>query len=239
MNIPEGYMENAQGHLVPVAQVRPIDKARDEFVKETVAKAREVQRIIRDFKRESMSGISAFVQLSAERYGAKIGGEKGNVTLETYDRKLRLVRQVSETLAFDEGLMAAKALIDECLSDWCEQAPGELRAVVEQAFRVNKEGRINTNAVLALRKLNISDERWMNAMQAFPWPTPGPISVCTSGTSSASTTPFLWTWRRYRNVAPGGVIRPAPYIRIEHAYPNRSQEAHQGAPDRTPQARHD
>ena len=151
MNIPEGYMENAQGHLVPVAQVRPIDKARDEFVKETVAKAREVQRIIRDFKRESMSGISAFVQLSAERYGAKIGGEKGNVTLETYDRKLRLVRQVSETLAFDEGLMAAKALIDECLSDWCEQAPGELRAVVEQAFRVNKEGRINTNAVLALR----------------------------------------------------------------------------------------
>ena len=178
MNIPEGYMENAQGHLVPVAQVRPIDKARDEFVKETVAKAREVQRIIRDFKRESMSGISAFVQLSAERYGAKIGGEKGNVTLETYDRKLRLVRQVSETLAFDEGLMAAKALIDECLSDWCEQAPGELRAVVEQApgelravveqaFRVNKEGRINTNAVLALRKLNISDERWMNAMQAI------------------------------------------------------------------------
>lgn len=167
MNIPEGYMENAQGHLVPVAQVRPIDKARDEFVKETVAKAREVQRIIRDFKRESMSGISAFVQLSAERYGVGIGGEKGNVTLETYDRKFRLVRQVSETLAFDEGLMAAKALIDECLSDWCEQAPGELRAVVEQAFRMNKEGRINTNAVLALRKLDISDGRWMNAMQAI------------------------------------------------------------------------
>ena len=37
----------------------------------------------------------------------------------------------------------------------------------DRAFRVNKEGRINTNAVLALRKLNISDERWMNAMQAI------------------------------------------------------------------------
>lgn len=160
MNIPEGYMENAQGHLVPIAQVKPIDKSRDEFVKEKVAKIREMQQ-------ELMADTAAFVQLSAERYGAKIGGEKGNVTLETYDRKLRLVRQVSETLAFDEGLMAAKALIDECLSDWCEQAPGELRAVVEQAFRVNKEGRINTNAVLALRKLDISDERWMNAMQAI------------------------------------------------------------------------
>ncbi len=167
MNIPEGYMENAQGHLVPVAQVRPIDKSRDEFVKEKVAKIREMQQALKSLKQELMADTAAFVQLSAERYGAKIGGEKGNVTLETYDRKLRLVRQVSETLAFDEGLMAAKALIDECLSDWCEQAPGELRAVVEQAFRVNKEGRINTNAVLTLRKLDISDERWMNAMQAI------------------------------------------------------------------------
>ena len=167
MNIPEGYMENAQGHLVPVAQVRPIDKSRDEFVKEKVAKIREMQQALKSLKQELMADTAAFVQLSAERYGAKIGGEKGNVTLETYDRKLRLVRQVSETLAFDEGLMAAKALIDKCLSDWCEQAPGELRAVVEQAFRVNKEGRINTNAVLALRKLDISDERWMNAMQAI------------------------------------------------------------------------
>lgn len=167
MSIPEGYMENAQGHLVPITQVRPIDKSRDEFVKEKVAKIREMQQALKSLKQELMADTAAFVQLSAERYGAKIGGEKGNVTLETYDRKLRLVRQVSETLAFDEGLMAAKALIDECLSDWCEQAPGELRAVVEQAFRVNKEGRINTNAVLALRKLDISDERWMNAMQAI------------------------------------------------------------------------
>lgn len=167
MSIPEGYMENAQGHLVPITQVRQIDKSRDEFVKEKVAKIREMQQALKSLKQELMADTAAFVQLSAERYGAKIGGEKGNVTLETYDRKLRLVRQVSETLAFDEGLMAAKALIDECLSDWCEQAPGELRAVVEQAFRVNKEGRINTNAVLALRKLDISDERWMNAMQAI------------------------------------------------------------------------
>ena len=31
--IPEGYMENAQGCLVPIANIRPIDLARNELVK--------------------------------------------------------------------------------------------------------------------------------------------------------------------------------------------------------------
>lgn len=169
MNIPEGYMENAQGHLVPVAQVRPIDKARDEFVKETVAKAREVQRIIRDFKRESMSGISRLCcSFPAERYGAKIRPVKrvtspSKPMIGSFALSVRCPKRSPLT----KDSWRRRRLLTNASRTGANQAPGELRAVVEQAFRVNKEGRINTNAVLALRKLNISDERWMNAMQAI------------------------------------------------------------------------
>lgn len=164
---PEGYLENALGHLVPMAQVREIDRARDELVREKIAKIKAAQRTLRDLKMELLDDITAFVQLSAERYEVKVGGDKGNVTLESFDGRYRLKRQMSENLAFDEGLQAAKALIDACLCEWCEQSPGELRAVVDQAFRVNKEGRINTAAILALRRLDIRDERWLRAMQAI------------------------------------------------------------------------
>lgn len=167
MSAPEGYMENALGHLVPVDQVREIDKARDELVREKVAKVKAMQEQLKALKLELMSDIAAFVQLSAERYDAKIGGNKGNVTLMSYDGRYRIDRQMSETLSFDEGLQAAKALIDECLREWCEKSPGELRAIVDQAFRVDREGRINTNAILGLRRLNIADERWQRAMQAI------------------------------------------------------------------------
>ena len=38
---------------------------------------------------------------------------------------------------------------------------------MEQAFQINKEGRINTNAILSLRRHNIDDARWQRAMQAI------------------------------------------------------------------------
>ena len=165
--IPEGYMENAQGCLVPLANIRPIDLERDALVKELIGGFKDINGGLRLFKRKSFGDIDAFVQLSGERYDVKIGGGKGNVTLVSFDGRYKVVRAYSETLAFDEGLIAAKELIDECLREWCAQSRPELRAVVEQAFKVDKKGRINTAAELGLRRLEIADERWQRAMQAI------------------------------------------------------------------------
>lgn len=164
--MPDGYRENAQGHLIPLDQIKEIDLARDELVMEKVAKAKAVRAQLCDLKLEFLDDITAFVQLSAERYGAKIGGNKGNVSLLSFDGKYQIKRQMQESMTFDEGLQAAKALIDECLREWSASSPGELRVIVDQAFRVDKEGRINTGAILSLRRLNITDERWQRAMTA-------------------------------------------------------------------------
>ena len=164
---PEGYMQDAVGNLIAVANIRPIDIAQDELVKEKVAKALHLREAIKTFKAELMGDIEALVQLSAERYGAKLGGRKGNVTLQTYDGRYLIQRQISEHITFDLGLQAAKALIDECLRDWAKDSGDELRTLVNDAFRVDKEGRINTGAILGLRRHNFEDERWQRAMTAI------------------------------------------------------------------------
>lgn len=166
LNPTDGYKENAQGHLIPLSQIREIDLARDELVLEKVAKIKAMRDQLRALKFELMADIAAFVQLSAERFDAKVGGDKGNVTLLSFDGKYQIKRQMAENLTFDEGLQAAKSLIDECLKEWSAGSPGELRAIVDQAFRVDREGRINTTAILSLRRLNIEDERWQRAMHA-------------------------------------------------------------------------
>lgn len=165
--IPEGYMQDAAGRFVPVEQVREIDKARDELVREKVAKVKTMQKALRNLKYELLNDITAFVELSAERYEVKLGGKKGNVTLASYDGAYQIQRQISEHLSFDEGLQAAKALIDECLREWSKGSPGEIRALVDYAFQVDKEGRINSNRILGLRRVDIKDERWQRAMDAI------------------------------------------------------------------------
>lgn len=164
---PQGYLENASGHLVPIDKVRPIDLARDSLVREIVEKAKSVSANIAEFKVATFGDIAAFVQLSAEQYGAKIGGNKGNVTLLSYDGRYKVQRAISETISFDERLQAAKALIDECITDWAASSRPEIQVLVGDAFQVDKEGNINTGRVLGLRRLDIQDERWLRAMQAI------------------------------------------------------------------------
>ncbi|WP_143413369.1 DUF3164 family protein, partial [Haemophilus aegyptius] len=36
-----------------------------------------------------------------------------------------------------------------------------------RAFNVDKEGNLNTSRILGLRRVDIQDERWQNAMQAI------------------------------------------------------------------------
>lgn len=165
--IPPGYMADAQGRLVPDTMVRPIDKLRDQTVNNIARQALDLVEILRKFKAMAFDDIATFIATSAEQYEVDIGGEKGNVTLMSYDGRFKLVRSVAELIQFDEQLLAAKALVDECLQEWAEESGAELRTLVNQAFRVNASGSVRTSEVLRLLRYDITDERWQRAMQAI------------------------------------------------------------------------
>ena len=165
--IPDGYLEDAQGRLVPVGSIRPIDLARDELVHEKIAKIKEMQQALLALKYELLDDIEAFVSMSAERYGVTLGGQKGNISLTSYDGKYTIERQVSENLVFDEGLQAAKAMIDECLREWTQDSSDNIRALVDFAFQVDKQGCLNTARILSLRRVDIKDDKWRKAMDAI------------------------------------------------------------------------
>ena len=168
MNIDKTqYREDAKGNLVPLANIREIDLLRDELVTEIASKACAVQDNRIEFKRRAMDDIAAFVQLSADRYDVKVGGKKGNISLHSFDGRYCVKLAMQDTLVFDEGLVAAKALIDECINEWTEGSRTELKTLINAAFQVDKEGNISTARVLGLRRLQIGDEKWQRAMDAL------------------------------------------------------------------------
>lgn len=161
------YWQDAKGNLTPEELVKAIDKERDALVQEWVEKAKALNTEISRFKGGIFGDIQAFVELSAEKYGAKLGGNKGNVTLYSYDGKYKIQRAINDHLQFDERIQAAKALIDECLNEWSAGSRPELKTLIERAFDVDKEGNLNTGRILGLRRVDIQDPRWLNAMQAI------------------------------------------------------------------------
>ncbi|WP_282258543.1 DUF3164 family protein [Stenotrophomonas sp. PS02301] len=165
--IPAGYRADARGNLVPEKNIRPIDQARDELVGELAAEAKKLNVLLAAFKLRAHADIAAFVQLSAEQYRVAVGGKKGNVTLIAFDGRFKIIRQIQESIRFDERLQAAKALIDACLIEWTEDASPEIRAIINDAFRMDQQGNIRTGQVLSLRRLQIDDDRWQRAMLAI------------------------------------------------------------------------
>lgn len=171
--IPQGYMKNRQGDLKPLSAIKEQDLLEDQLVGELVDAAKDLRAELAQFKADAMSSVTAFKELVSEKYGDTKGGAKGNMTLSRFDGSAEIQVSVSEHIAFGVELVAAKELIDGCITRWSEGANDNLRAMVDQAFQVNKQGRIDTSRVLGLRSLNITGENggkdaaWQSAMEAI------------------------------------------------------------------------
>ncbi|CCG07337.1 DUF3164 family protein [Pararhodospirillum photometricum] len=164
---PAGYMRDAKGRLVPEHLVKPLDSLMDQAVRALIGHAEALSAQIARFRGHSFDDIASFLSIAADQYGAKIGGAKGNITLTSYDGTLKVQVAVADRLTFGPELQVAKALIDECIVDWSKGARDEICALVEHAFRPDKEGQVSPDAVLALRRVEIGDDRWQRAMEAI------------------------------------------------------------------------
>lgn len=165
--VPDGFMQDSRGRLVPEANVRPSDKLQDELVRRLHREAEPVRQFMMDFKRLCFAEINAFLDLVAEQYSTKLGSDKGNVTLTSYDGTLRVTVAVGNVISFGPEIQAAQTLIHSCLNRWSEGANANLKAVVLDAFDVDKQGSMNVGKILALRRLEIDDEEWQRGMQAI------------------------------------------------------------------------
>ena len=92
---------------------------------------------------------------------------KGNVTLSSFDGCLKVVVQVQDTLTFGPELQIAKNRFDACINEWASGADEKIKALVDHAFQVDKEGCINREALFGLRRLDIDDDNWRGAISAL------------------------------------------------------------------------
>lgn len=160
-----GYRPNPLGHLVPESNISTIDKIRDDFVRGLVARAKDVSVAVGQFKTSSMSEISKFVELAALDHGVVIGGQKGNITLTSFDGRYRVVRAIDESITFNEGMSTARELIFRCIESWSAGADPKLTTLVTRAFERDKNGHLSTSRILALRSYEIDDPDWKKAME--------------------------------------------------------------------------
>lgn len=161
------YMTDEKGRLNPVAAIKPIDLLRDETVTDIAAKVLRLNGVMKAEKETLFDLAYDFLALSANEYETVYGGKKGNVSLQSYDGRYKFQIAMQDKTVFDERLQIAKNLIDECISEWSTGSAVEIKALVNDAFQVDKEGKVSTYRVMGLKRHNFDHPKWLKAMQAI------------------------------------------------------------------------
>lgn len=171
--IPEGitmvngqpHLTDTKGRLVNQAMVQPFDLLMDETVRNIVRFTRALHDQIARFKQHTLDDVLGLKALLAQDHNVTIGGEKGNITLTTFDGLMKVSLKVADLTIFGPELQAAKAKVTECITGWSEGAKPELIALVNNAFQVDEAGKINRANLLYLLRLAIPDPTWCEAME--------------------------------------------------------------------------
>lgn len=161
-------LENERGGFDPLSQISPAEILEDELVRKLLAYAKPLSAELARFKTYSFADVEAFLGLLAQEYNVEKRTRKGNLTLYSYDRRLKVEIKSSDRIVFGPQLQMAKAKIDQCLLNWGASADPRLQTIVNSAFDVDREGNVRPARILLLRRAHITDDpEWADAMRAI------------------------------------------------------------------------
>lgn len=162
------YLRNARGDLTPYANIKSADLLQDEMVRKACAYAEDMSAELGRFQAHCHADIAALDALLDQEYGVRSRtSTKGNRTFTAFDGSLQVKVCVADQITFGPELQSAKKLLDEMILERAEGADPFLVALVTQAFATNKEGKVDTASILALRRLEVDDVRWDDITRAI------------------------------------------------------------------------
>lgn len=167
--VPEGYLPDGAGRLVPLSAVKPQHSMEHELVVRLFGFVCALANQIRRFRAHTTGELGAFDELLREKYGLIKRGHKGkgNVTYRSHCGRMEIKVQVAQHIAFGPEIQVAREIFASCIADWSAGAREELRAIVDDAFQADKEGQVSREAVFRLLRMDFDDPRWREGQAAI------------------------------------------------------------------------
>ena len=162
----EGWVD-AKGRKVPDSNVSEMDRLIEQTITEIKDHGVELMNRIARYRGHSFDDVNALVALLAEKYNAKRGGAKGNVSFLSYDGSVKVEIRVQDRVTYGAELQIAKDLLGEYIEEVSDGVPDVVHSLLNHAFDVDQQGKVNREQLYSLRRLDIKHPKWAAAMQAI------------------------------------------------------------------------
>jgi len=165
---PPGFMVDPKGNLIAEANVKASDRLIDDTVRKVVGHADDLSAQIARFRGHTHDDIETLISLLGEQYGVtKSRSPKGDIRFTTFDGLLQVRQQSQDQMDFGPELQIAKDVLDEILPEMSEGASEDFKALAHSAFDTSSAGKINRDAILRFRRLELSHPRWPDVQAAI------------------------------------------------------------------------
>jgi len=157
----------ASGLEVPANRVTAYEKKREKVIEQLSAEAEKLSEQLKKFKSKVFDLSKNVLDMKAIEENIDLSERKGNFTLSSFDKNVRIEISIQERIVFaDEDLVAAKKILDEFLNSKISASAQVIKNIVMDAFQTTR-GRVDTRKVLGLLayKHRIDDPQFQQACE--------------------------------------------------------------------------
>lgn len=138
------------GQPIPYSRVTALERLNERVTAKIHREAVNLNRKLASFKKEVAILCEQAYQAYMKAHGVETRERKGNYTLHSFNRSIRIEVAVSERIEFDDlGIAAAKVKFDHFLQKNVEAKDDFVKEMIMQAFETSR-GRLDTKRITNL-----------------------------------------------------------------------------------------
>lgn len=151
------------GSGVPVerSRIKKEEKEREKIVNKAIKQAVKVSESMIKFNEEVVQLVDDYLEMVADQYGEHW---QGAASITNFDQSEKIDIKISKLIDFNEHFAIAEKKIFDYIENLTENLSGDIVSIIRVAFSRNKKGFIDPKKILELKKLNIKNKVWKEAM---------------------------------------------------------------------------
>ena len=153
-----------RGNEVPRDYVPKFDRYNEIQVSKIFNAAIKLNEQIARFKAMSYEIADALYAEMLRNANIAPSDRKGNYTLTSFDKSIRIEVNVNELIEFDENINLAQMKLQEFIENKTKGVDIDIVALINQAFTTRK-GRLDKARIFGLFSLNITHPLWQESME--------------------------------------------------------------------------
>lgn len=155
-----GHMIDHKGRQVPLSIIPKHTLERDALVKQLFAEAKSFSDKKYDFYSAMFHAVENFQMEAATRHNVKIGGEKGHITLTSYDGHIQIVIDINRKIQFNEMLGASLEKAAKIVHKHAENGTPFIKSIANWLIDGWDVKNLPAFKLMMLVHANIDDQEW-------------------------------------------------------------------------------